>query len=148
MLHSEHCLPEKLVIASSDFKRARETAEILHSQLQVKAPLRLEPALRERGFGTFHMTEAANYQKVWDVDVVDPTHTDFGNESVMDVVMRTSRLLQSLDDEFTDRIIILVSHGDTLQILSTLFFGCSPPEHRTLPNLDNCDIRELKEMGQ
>ena len=148
MLHSEHCLPEKLVIVSSDFKRAGETADILHSQLQVKTPLRLEPGIRARDFGRLHMTETENYRRVWDLDAVDPTHTDFGNESLMDIVMRASRFIQSLDEEFTDKIIVLVSHGDVLRIVSTLFLGLSPSEYTTLPELYNCEIRELKEVVQ
>ena len=148
MLHSEHCLPEKLVVVSSDFKRAGETAEILHSQLQVKTPLRLEPALQARGFGRFHMTKSENYQRVWEVDAIDPPHTDFGKENVGDIMMRMSRLVRNLDEEFTDKIIVLVSHGDVLRIVSTLFLGLSPSEYRTLPKLENCEIRELKEAGQ
>jgi len=117
---------------------------ILHTHLLVKTPLRFEEALRERNFGQFHMTDAANYEKIWDQDAVDPSHTNYGNESVIDVALRTSQLVHSLEEEFKDRIILLVAHGDTLQILSTLFFGTEPNKHRTLPDLDNCEIRALE----
>ena len=143
----EHCLPQKIIIVSSDFKRARETAEVLHTHLKVKTPIRFETALRERNFGEFNLKGGSNYHKVWEMDAIDPTHSKYGNESVMDVVLRTSRLVQSLDDEFQDHLILLVSHGDTLQILSALFSGVGPSEHRTLPDLDNCEVRELKYMS-
>ena len=129
---------------SSDFKRTRETAEILHTHLQVETPLRYELALRERNFGQFELSSHKNYQKIWDLDPEDPTHSTYGNESVMDVVTRTSKLLQSLDEEFSNRIILLVSHGDVIQILSTLFYGVPPSKHHTLPYIGNCEIREVK----
>ena len=148
MLRSEHCLPEKLVVVSSDFKRAGETAEILHAQLQVKAPLRLEAALQARGLGRFHMTETDNHRRVWKVDPVDSKHTDFRKESVVHIIMRMSRLIRNLDEEFNNKIIVLVSHGGALRILSTLFFGLNPTEYKTVPKLKNCEIRELKEAEQ
>ena len=142
-----HCLPEKTLIVSSDFKRTRETAEIFHERLGLKHPIRYETALRERGFGELHMTGEENYRRVWELDVADPTHTAFGSESVMEVVLRTTRLLQSLDNEYQDLFVLLVSHGDTLQILSSTFFGVGPNEHRMLPNLKPCDVRELRDVG-
>jgi len=39
--------------------------------------------------------------------------------------------------------IILVSHGDTLQILQTYFQGIDPHRHRTLPHLETCTFRLL-----
>ena len=93
------------------------------------------------------MTSDSNYQKVWDFDAHDPEHTEYGNESVMEVALRTSRLLRSLEEEYQDRIIVLVSHGDTLQILSALFFGVGPNEHRTIPDLAPSQVRELKDNG-
>lgn len=85
----------------------------------------------------------ANYIKVWEMDAVDPLHNKYGNESVMEVLLRTTRLIQSLEDEFHDHIILLVSHGDTLQILVALFSGVGPHEHRKIPDLHVCEVREL-----
>ena len=41
------------------------------------------------------------------------------------------------------RIILLVSHGDTLQITLTAYAGIAPERHRSLEHLSNCDVREL-----
>ena len=144
LFQSEHSFSEKLMIVSSDFKRTRETAEILHTHLLAKTPVRFEEALRERHFGQFHMTDGANYQRIWDQDAVDPSHTSYGNESVIDVALRTSQLVHNLEEEFKNRIILLVAHGDTLQILSAVFLGTEPNKHRALPDLDNCEIRVLE----
>ena len=133
------------MIVSSDFKRTRETAEILHTQLQVKTPLRFEEALRERYYGPLDMKPIENECQVAELDRDDPTHTKYGNESVMAVVLRTSRLVKTLDEDYKDKIIILVSHMDPLQILATTFLGMSPGEHRSLPFLGNCSIKELRD---
>ena len=138
-------LSSRLVVVSSDFKRARETAEIIHRHFKVTAPLRLETSLRERDFGDFNMTDAANYQKIWSHDAQDPNHTAFGCESVMSVFSRTSALIERLEEEYKseERTVLLVSHGDTLQIILTRFAGVAPECHRTLDHLGNCDVREL-----
>lgn len=131
------------MIVSSDFKRTRETAEILHTQLQVETPLRFEEALRERYYGPFDMKPIENECQVAELDRDDPTHTKYGNESVMAVVLRVSRLVKALDEDYKNKIILLVSHMDPLQILTTIFLGMSPGEHRSLPELGNCNIKEL-----
>jgi broad specificity phosphatase PhoE len=134
-----------IVIVSSDFKRTSETAQIVQNHFKIASDIIFEPALRERDFGQLNSTSDANYQKVWDVDSRDPQHTECGCESVASVVLRTSRLLQRLDRECKDKAILLVSHGDTLQILSTLFLGIPPNHHKTLPNLLPATVRELKQ---
>lgn len=39
--------------------------------------------------------------------------------------------------------VILVAHGDVLQILQTAFEGVDPREHRSLPHLPNAELRWL-----
>ena len=137
-------ISEKLVVISSDFKRTAETATIIHEHFQVKAPLRLEPALRERGFGGYHLTSESNAMIIFRRDYEDPTHKDNGCESLMEMVLRLSRLLQSLDDEYTDKVLLLVSHGDPVLALFAVSSGIPPNERWThLPQFTNCDIREL-----
>ena len=111
----------------------------------MKAPLRLETSLRERDFGELNMTDATNYQKIWSCDAQDPNHTEFSCESVTSVLSRTSALIQRLEEEYKheERLILLVAHGDTLQITRTAFAGIAPECHRSLDHLGNCDVREL-----
>ena len=132
------------MIVSSDFKRTAETATIIHDHFQVKAPLRLEPALRERGFGSYDHQNENNAIAIFKRDYEDPTHKDNGCESLMEMVLRLSRLLQSLDEEFSGRIIVLVSHGDPLIALFAVCSGVPPNERWTrVPRFNNCDVREL-----
>lgn len=138
-------LSNQLVVVSSDFKRGTETAEIIHQHFKAKKPLRIDERLRERNFGELNMTSSTNYQKVWSQDALDPNHTTFGCETVSSVLSRTTALIKELEEEFKNegKVILLVSHGDTLQITMTAFVGVSPQHHRSLDHLRNCDVREL-----
>lgn len=127
------------MVVSSDFKRARETAEILHAHLLVKTPIRFEEALRERYYGTFDMKPVTsdNERKLGKLDKNDPSHTEHQVESVNAVKKRMSTLVKKLDEEYKDRIVLLVSHLEPLQILITTLHGIPPGD------LENCSIKEL-----
>ena len=133
------------MVVSSDFKRTRETAEILHAHLLAKTPVRLEEALRERRYGVFDMMQIAieNEHEVGELDKDDPSHAKYEIESVVSVAERMSTLVKKLDEEYKDKIFLLVSHLDPLQILITTFHGIPPGDHQSLPLLGNCSIREL-----
>ena len=147
-----------VAIFSSDFVRARETAQHMADACKAASiPLYknegviLEKKLRERNFGTLNGGSDDRYQDVWDVDIIDPTHNGFGVESVYSVVERTTRLVLDKDEELSDASkvdekwkCILVAHGDVLQILQTGFKKMDGSLHRTLPHLETATVRELK----
>ena len=108
-------------IISSDFKRARESAEIAHSLLNCKDDVTLSENLRERFFGDFEMSSNIHYQTVWDNDAVNSGHRIDNVESADAVMERTSSLVLSLEKECSSKIFLLVSHGDALQILQAAF---------------------------
>jgi probable phosphoglycerate mutase len=134
--------PETLIY-SSPFARARETAEIAREVLGA-GPVILRDELRERFFGELEGQSNENYQKVWDRDVSDPGHGEWGVESVMSVLGRTSALVAELEQEHQGETIVLVSHGDALQIMETGFKTLNPAAHRSLPHLSPAELRELK----
>ncbi|HEX3956728.1 MAG TPA: histidine phosphatase family protein [Trebonia sp.] len=130
------------LIYSSDFARARQTAQIVRAQLTAP-PITLVPALRERFFGDWEGTSIANYAAVWATDELDPGHQDHNVEPVTAVLARAVALVASLDKEHAGRDILLVSHGDTLQILQAGLAGIDPAGHRSLPHLGTAEIRQL-----
>ena len=147
-----------VAIFSSDFKRARETAQHLADAcLEASIPLYkneviLETRLRERNFGDLNGGPDSRYQDVWDFDIKDPTHNEFGAESVYSVVGRTTRLVLDLDEELSEGNAnkdaapwkcVLVAHGDVLQILQTAFKRMDGSLHRTLPHLETATVRDL-----
>ena len=120
----------------------------MQSHFSTEAPVRFEPRLRERDFGVFNMTNSSNYHRVWEEDLKDPSHTSYSCESVSSVFSRTFQLIRELDDEYKEKVIALISHGDTLQITLTAYAHLEPNKHRQLPGLGNCDIVELKTTAQ
>jgi probable phosphoglycerate mutase len=130
------------LIYASDFARAKETAEIVRARLGAH-PVTLAPALRERGFGDWEGTSAGNYDTVWAADELDPGHHDRNVEPVTAVLARAAALVACLDSQHEGRHILLVSHGDTLQILQAGLAGTAPARHRAVPHLRTGEIREL-----
>ncbi|GMH84538.1 hypothetical protein TrST_g1316 [Triparma strigata] len=135
------------VIVSSDFKRASMTANILRATLLTKfeevAEVRLEERLRERSFGDLDGGKDDQYGLVWEHDAVDANHVLYNVESVNSVIARTSALVTDLDEEFQDRMIFLVAHGDVLQILQTKFWGVEGEKHRSLQHMETAEWREF-----
>lgn len=134
-------LGDSVRIYSSDFLRARETAQIVHSGLNLQKPVQLTPLLRERFFGKLNGSTDDNYQRIWDLDANNPDHRECGAESVNDVIRRTLELIRALEKRHSSTSIVLVAHGDILQILQTWFEGVNPALHRELSHLQTAELR-------
>ena len=131
-------------VISSDFKRAAESAEIAHQVLHSKFDLVLDVRLRERDFGDFELLSDESYQIPWGYDADDSTHTFNNVESADSVMARATLLVDELESDHSDCCFLLVAHGDTLQILQAAFLRLSAGKQRTMPHLNNAEIRELK----
>ena len=140
-------LPSDTVICSSEFSRARQTAEIARVQLGA-AEVAIVEALRERCFGAWEGSASANYARVWAADERDPDHADGDVESAAAVLERTTALIVELDRRYSSRDILLVSHGDPLQILQAGFLQIDPSRHRSLPALETAEIRRLRRAAR
>lgn len=127
---------------SSDFSRALQTAEIFCSQLNLAAP-RVDLRLRERSFGEFELRSAENYELVWERDQADAHHNFSGAESTAQVRARLEEFVREVESRYTGRRIICVSHGDPSQIFQTIFADLPANRHRSLPHLENAELRLL-----
>tara|TARA_R110002050_G_scaffold64974_2_gene141090 strand:+ start:114 stop:413 length:300 start_codon:yes stop_codon:yes gene_type:complete len=87
------------------------------------------------------MKSNSHYQEVWDADKEGRTVGSV--ETVDAVVERISHALYDLDQEVRNQNIVLVSHGDILQILCAWLQGIDPSLHRTLPHLENGEVRKV-----
>jgi probable phosphoglycerate mutase len=156
-------LPASTLICSSDFARAGETAQIVRACLGVpegviEPGVVLAPALRERYFGECDGCPVACYARVWAADEAgggavagDPVaghpvtgHPVAGVERAAAVLERAAALVADLERSHRDRDILLVSHGDTLQILQAGFSGLDPSRHRSVRHLETAEIRRLE----
>jgi broad specificity phosphatase PhoE len=134
-------LPADTVICASDFARARQTAEIVRAHLGAD-DVEVAEALRERSFGHWEGSSTDHYARVWAADEAGSDQAD-GVEPVEAVLGRTTALVADLERRYRGRHILLVSHGDSLQILQTGFLRMSPAAHRSLPGLQTAEIRRL-----
>jgi broad specificity phosphatase PhoE len=106
-----------ILVVSSDFLRAKETATILANTIQEASiplysrdavvagdvsrsfgNLMLDVRLRERWFGAWDGTSDANYATVWQDDAMDSTHTQHGVESVDSVIERATSCIVEWND--------------------------------------------------
>lgn len=140
---TESLLTDQTVIYSSDFSRALETAQIVQKALGIRK-LHTTKKLRERHFGNWEKLDQSNvYKTVWDTDRKNADHTEHDVESVNGVLDRVTSFILELEKKYQGKDILLVSHGDVLQILQTGFQKTNPAKHRDLPHLEVAEIREL-----
>jgi len=158
-----------LVFVSSDFTRARQTAEealsavkaIIDYEMQVcladpsrpseecvilqgpTSTVVLTPLLRERWFGTLDTLELRNYNKIWPRDLVSARHSHCDVESVEDVAARVRSLVLGLEAEYEGKSIIFSSHADTLQIAQCYFAGADVRTF-SMYRFRNGEVRELQ----
>lgn len=142
-----HARQQRLVLLSSPFSRARETAEIIADVLDAEVSggsaaspaawrtrIELVPDLRERNFGSFEGQRHSDliYARVWKQDQRDPSHTLWGVESAQAVQDRVLRVVAGLEAQAQGMggpLGLLVSHGDTLKILQAGFQRQGPAAH-------------------
>lgn len=136
-------LDSDVIIYSSDFLRAKETAEIAKKILDIKK-INFHKKLRERYFGKYDKTSLDNIKIAWAHDEKKPNHRHKGVESPKKVLKRTLAVIDELEKKYSDKKILLVSHGDVLQILHTHFSKKPVSQHRKIPHLETAEVRELK----
>jgi probable phosphoglycerate mutase len=130
------------LLISSDFRRARETAEQVRTAL-ASEPVTIDVRLRERFFGEWEGQAHENYSKTWRKDAFDSDREYNGAESSKAVQQRMWSVVESLEARYSGRVIILVSHGDPLMLLQTAFLKLGPDRHRSLPYIETAGWRLL-----
>ena len=136
-------LDADVIIYSSDFLRAKETAKIAKKLLGAKK-INFHKNLRERYFGNFDKTALSNLIEVWKYDRRSADHRHRGVESPNRVLKRILILIKRLEKKYKDKKILLVSHGDVLQILYAYFSKKPANQHRQIRHLETAELRELK----
>lgn len=136
------------MIISSDFKRARESAEVIYKILNCETAIRSDVRLRERNFGSLELSDDDNYARVWNKDESNPDNQLLGVESPNQVMRRVSALIAEYETDFSGKTLLLVSHGDALQILQTAFQKQDASRHRSQQHLETAEIRPLKLSSQ
>ncbi len=131
-----------IAVYSSDFLRARQTAATVAESIRADR-VELTPLLRERFFGEFDRGDDRLYAEVWKADRGNPDNEAAGVESPAAVRKRALAAICVCERELSESTILLISHGDILQILFATFLGLSPDRHREIIPITNAEIRRL-----
>ena len=142
-MQTNNRLDSNTLIVSSDFMRAQESAEIAHDLLKCRLPVCFDLRLRERYFGELELGADSYYSEVWKEDENNPDSRLRGVESVNQVMKRVTAVVSEYEKKITSATLLLVSHGDALQILQTAFSKQSASKHRYRQHLDTAEIRQL-----
>jgi broad specificity phosphatase PhoE len=142
-LQHNDLLDADTIILSSDFNRAVESATIAADLLGCSAGVETDLRLRERDFGELELGPDSAYASVWEQDEQDADGLFRAVESANRVMARVTGLILELEQRHGDATLLLVSHGDALQILQTAFAGRDASAHRQLQHLQTAEIRPL-----
>ncbi|KAK4562045.1 hypothetical protein RGQ29_004773 [Quercus rubra] len=115
---------ENVRICYSPFSRTTHTAKIVASVLNLpfEGPqCKVMEDLRERFFGpSFELMSHDKYAEIWALDEKDPFMRPESGECVDDVASRLANAMATIESEFQGCAVLIVSHGDPLQILQTI----------------------------
>ncbi|MBN1778706.1 MAG: histidine phosphatase family protein [Candidatus Buchananbacteria bacterium] len=137
-------LSGNFIIYHSDFKRTTQTAKLVSKTLGIRKVYKT-PLLRERFFGQLNGTATKNFILVWRNDQKDIKHGYAGGESVNDVLSRTTKLVADLEKKYQDKNILLISHGDTIEILQAAFLKVDLLKRTKLvKHIKTAELRQLK----
>jgi probable phosphoglycerate mutase len=108
------------VVVSSDLARARATAEAIAAFHEV--PLSLDPALRERSFGSFEGMTHTEVEQLWPEQSRrwrsrDPDFAPGGGETLRVFFARCVEATLRIAHEHAGKTIVLVAHGGVLDCL-------------------------------
>jgi broad specificity phosphatase PhoE len=138
----QYGLDEKTVIYASPFLRTLQTAEIVAEYLHCPAP-HFDARLRERFCGDFDNSvyEYPLPHRLADHDV----NSNYRNvENLQTVWDRMSAVINDLEKQYQNQTIILISHGDPLQILYCGWHERDLREHHdAFPNFQKAEFRPL-----
>ena len=103
-------LPGNTVICSSDFSRARQTAEIVRAHLGAPEVVIAE-ALRERCFGDWEGSATGNYARVWAADETNPGYAGGNVEPALAVLDRSTAFIVDLERRYSGHDIFWSPRG-------------------------------------
>lgn len=137
-------------IVSSDLSRAAATAHALADVCGL--PVRLDPRLRERGFGEWEGLTAHEISERWPDQFAvwrsgrDPQRA--GSESRASVGARVAQAVTELADEVDqDGTLVVVSHGAAITLGMVALLGLDPTAWRGLGGLHNAHWALLRPGG-
>ncbi len=115
-------------VVHSDFLRTTQTAAHVAARFELVPSV--DTRLRERNFGELEGLGDELYPSVWALDAEDAEHQHHGVEALSRVASRMQAVIGDWEQQVSGEVILLVSHGDPLQILLTALAGKPLTSHR------------------
>lgn len=130
-------------IIASDFRRTRQTAELLAKSLGNSVPVRLTAGLRERFFGELEGKQHEYLATLLERLGMEVLISRYGCEPAESVHARVVKVVQDLEAEKQGKTLILVSHADPIQFLMAAFAGLDVGEPARIIPLNCAETAEL-----
>ncbi len=106
------------MICSSDFRRTRETAEIVAREIGLRdEDLILTPRLRDINLGKYHDGMKEEFYRDFPDFPTDFKQRPENGESLAEARDRVVSFVEELDAAHKDRSILIISHGEPLWLL-------------------------------
>jgi len=115
------------IIISSDFRRTKETADIIAAILGIK-DLKVDPRLREVNAGKFHGCHSKDYHNFFTSTLEKFTKRPPGGETLEELGGRVFSLILDLENSYKDKTILLVSHEYPIWMAESVLRGWSKEE--------------------
>lgn len=115
------------VIFASPLQRAFKTAEIIAETLGNSPPVK-ELLLIERDFGIMTGKLVSSIIEICSPDVFETDHINYflspeGAETFPDLIERSKILLNKINNEYNDKSILLVTHGDIGKMIYCSYYN-------------------------
>ncbi|WP_235040739.1 histidine phosphatase family protein [Vreelandella profundi] len=133
--------PRPTRVIHSDFLRTTQTAARVAAAFGLA--LSVDTRLRERHFGELDGQEDEHYPRIWALDAQDAEHQQHQVEAVSSVAGRMQAVIREWEQKVSGETILLVSHGDPLQILLTALAEKPLSQHRQQTPLMPASITPL-----
>ena len=129
------------IVVCSPMNRARQTAEIINQDNDVKTII--DERIRERKLGDLEgheITEKIEKQ-IWDYDL---NYQIQNGECLHDFEKRILDFLEDIKQKYSDKTILIVAHGGVAKVIKAHLYGM--PESRNLSDISmkNCEIIEAE----
>lgn len=133
--------PVPTQVVHSDFLRTTQTAARVAKAFQLT--MTPDKRLRERFFGELEGGSDERYPDVWALDAQKADHTAHQVEAVSAVAARMRKVIDEWEQQREGETILVVSHGDPLQILLTALQDRPLTQHREQPALLPASITQV-----
>jgi broad specificity phosphatase PhoE len=128
-------------VVHSDFLRTTQTAA--HVAARFGLVPSVDTRLRERHFGELEGQGDDRYPRIWALDAEDAEHRHYQVEALSGVASRMQAVIAAWEQQVSGETILLVSHGDPLQILLTALANKPLTQHREQPALLPASVTQV-----